>query len=42
MLWAAIPHPDFVVIDDSDHTLPMTKPVPVAEEIAGFLRRHPI
>ena len=42
MLCAAIPHTDVVVIDDADHTLPMTKPVPVAEEIAGFLRRHPI
>jgi pimeloyl-ACP methyl ester carboxylesterase len=42
MLCAALPHTDVVVIDDADHTLPMTKPTPVAQEVAGFLGRHPI
>jgi pimeloyl-ACP methyl ester carboxylesterase len=42
MLCAAVPHTDVVVIDDADHTLPMTRPTPIAQEIAGFLGRHPI
>jgi pimeloyl-ACP methyl ester carboxylesterase len=42
MLHAAIPHAEMVTVQDSDHSLQMTKPAVVAQVIAEFLRRHPI